>query len=262
MSRLVRSELLKLSTTRLWMGLLLGLVLTSVAFAVLTAVLAGSDSPAVQGAPALDDPATVRSVYTAGLGFAYLFALVLGVTAMAGEFRHQTITASVLAVPRRWRIVVAKLAAVGAVGIGYGIATVAASTAGGAPVLAIRGAAMTGAGLTRALALAVLAVALWAVIGLGVGTLIRNQVLALLLAVGIAWIAEPIVSILLNLADLGVVAKFLPTQATTAVVEPALGASGIAFTLLPWWGGVLVLAGYAAVSGALGVALTLRRDIS
>jgi len=262
--RLIRSESLKLFTTRLWWGLLIGVVLTSVAFAILAASTAGRSLGGGAASPGLNDPAVVRSVYTAGLGVAYVFALALGVIAMAGEYRHQTMTATVLASPRRLRIVVSKLITLIAVGAGYGVATVAAGVLAGAVVIAVRGGELRlgSDGVPRALVLAVLAVALWTVLGLAVGTLIRNQVLALLLAIGIAWIAEPIVAFALNALNVGEVAEYLPSQATSALVQPSTGGGGVTISLLPWWGGALVLLGYALVAGALGAAITLRRDIT
>ena len=261
----VRAELLKLFSTRLWWGLLLGVVVTSAAFAGLLAATAGQDVG--QGLPSgpLEDPATVRTIYTAGLGLSYIFSLALGVIAMAGEFRNGTMTGTALAVPHRPRIVLAKLAALLVVGALYGVAAVVTGVVVGGSIVAARGADVlpAGAELGRALPLAVLAVALWAVIGLGVGTLIRNQVLALMLAVGIAWLAEPLITLLLNAVDLGAIGRYMPSAATSAIADPiADNGTGVSYELLPWWGGALVLLAYAAVSAGLGTALTLRRDIT
>jgi ABC-type transport system involved in multi-copper enzyme maturation permease subunit len=263
MSRLIRAELLKIFTTRLWWGLLIAVVAASALFAGLSAGLAGM-GPDGQETPAASDPATVRSTYTAGLGISYLITLALGIIAMSGESRHQTMTATVLASPRRIRIVVAKLAALTIAGAGYGTATALAGVAVGAPIIMLRGgsARLFSDGVPGAMALAVLAVALWAVLGLGIGTLIRNQVVALLVAIGIAWLAEPLLSLALNALKWGFVAKYLPSSATSALVSPSGTSGGLRFEYLPWWGGALMLLGYAAVSGTLGAALTLRRDIT
>jgi ABC-type transport system involved in multi-copper enzyme maturation permease subunit len=263
MSRLIRAELLKIFTTRLWWGLLIGVVTGSALFAGLTAGLTGM-GPAGQETPGVSEPATVRSTYTAGLGISYLIALALGIIAMSGEFRHQTMTTTVLASPRRIRIVVAKLAALTVTGTGYGAATVLAGIAVGAPIIMMRGgsARLLSDGVPRAMALAVLAIALWSVLGLGIGTLIRNQVVALLVAIGVAWLAEPLLSLALNALEWGFVAKYLPSSATSALVSPPGNDGSLTFEYLPWWGGALVLLGYAAVSGTLGAALTLRRDIT
>lgn len=264
MSGLLRSELRKVFTTRMWWGLLLGLLFVWAALTVLQGSLAGRGPAGSPPTPGLDDPATLRATYTAGLSLAYIFALAFGVIAMAGEYRQQTITATVLCSPRRSRVVVAKLVAVALVGFGYGVVGVAAGLLAGIPVVLARGASLglAGNGVPRALAAAALAVGLWAVVGLGVGTLIRNQIVALLVSIGLAWIAEPIVAVLLNAANVGTIAKFLPSQATSALVSPPTSNGGLSVDLLPWWGGALVLLGYALISGALGIALTLRRDIT
>jgi ABC-type transport system involved in multi-copper enzyme maturation permease subunit len=266
MTRLLRSELRKISTTRLWWGVLAGLVVAWGGLSLLIGLVAGRSASGT-AFPRLDDPATVRSIYTAGLSTAYLFSLAFGVIAMAGEYRQQTITATLLATPRRSRVVLAKLAAVSLVGLGYGVAGALAGVVVGAPVIALRGEAtrLTEAGTLRSLAVAALAVALWAVVGLGVGTLIRNQIVALAASVGVAWLAEPLLALALNAAGLGAVARFLPGQATSAVVDAGAATSagsGLTSELLPWWAGALVLVGYAAFAGTLGATITLRRDVS
>ena len=117
---------------------------------------------------------------------------------------------------------------------------------------------LTTPGLWRAAALAVLAVAVWTMLGLGVGTLIRNQVAAILIAVAITFLVEPLLGLALNALDLDVVAKFLPSSASSAMTSPAATIGD----LLPWWGGALVLTGYALLFAAVGVALSVRRDIT
>ena len=263
MIRLIRAELLKFATTRLWWGMLIGVVAISALSAAATAALAGST---VQGTstPGLEDPAVLRGIYTGGLSITYMLTLAIGIIAMAGEYRHETMTATVLAAPRRQHVVVAKLAALTVIGGGYGVAMVATGVLVGLPVILGRGGSphLTQDGIPRALALAVLAVALWAILGLGIGTLIRNQVVALLVTIGIVSIAEPIITYLLQLAEWGSVARFLPGTATGALVTPVTDSGGVSFSYLPWWGGALMLFGYAVVSGGIGAALTLRRDIS
>jgi hypothetical protein len=73
MSRLVRVELLKLRTLRTTYGLL-------AAAALLTAFLAST--PASKASPS-----TLASVVTL-TGWSMLFAMVMGVIASSGEFRH------------------------------------------------------------------------------------------------------------------------------------------------------------------------------
>jgi ABC-2 type transport system permease protein len=257
---LTRAELLKFFSTRLWWGLGIGVITSSMFVSGVYAFLTG-----MTGFPGPDDPGMIRMTYTAGLSSTYLFTLAVGIMMMTGEFRHRTMTATALAVPRRYRIVLAKFGAVLGIGTGYGIASVLSGTLTAIVIFAARGYSiqLLGEGIPRALALAVLAVALWAILGLGIGTLIRNQVVALIVAIGLAWFGESILTLILTMLEYGNVAKFLPGMATTSLVAPAnVGDSTTtAMQYLPWWGGALVLLGYATVSGAIGMALTLQRDI-
>ena len=104
----------------------------------------------------------------------------------------------------------------------------------------------------------VVAVAIWTLVGIGIGTLIRNQIAAILIAVFITFLVEPLLSFALNAAELGSVAKFMPTSASTALLSPA----EVGFDYLVWWQGGIVLLGYALLFAGLGMLLSLRRDVS
>lgn len=262
MTGLVRSELTKIVSTRLWWGLLIGAAVYAALQAGVTAGFSGVDPGAGQpGLPGLDSDEAIRSIYATGaFSGAYIFALILGVTGMTAEYRYQTATPTFLATPRRARVVVAKAVAHLGVGIGYGVtALVAALVAGGAVIL-IRGydLGLTTPGLWRAAGLAVLAVAVWTMLGLGVGTLIRNQVAAILIAVFLTFLVEPLLGLALNALDLDSVAKFLPSSASSAMTSPATTMGD----LLPWWGGAIVLSAYGLLFAVIGVALSVRRDIT
>jgi hypothetical protein len=259
--RLIRTELFKFFSTRMWWGLLIATTAASTLFAVIYAgFVAGS-----YDIPDLDDPGMVRMTYTAGISVTYLFTLAIGVMSMTGEYRHQTMTATALVTPRRYRIVMAKLSSVALIGLLFGVVAVLSGVLVTMAVALIRGydILLFGDGIPRALGLAVLAVALWAVLGLGVGTMIRNQVLALFVSIGFAWLGESLISLLLLSLEMTSVAKFLPGMATAALVEPAdlTGTTTQVVTYLPWWGAALVLFGYAAVAATIGSVLTVNRDI-
>jgi ABC-type transport system involved in multi-copper enzyme maturation permease subunit len=262
---LIRSELLKVVTTRVWWGLLIGVVAQSVALTLLTTLLSAVNTPDGGSGPDWHDPAWARTVYSSGLSIAYLCTLALGALSMSGERRHRTLSVTLLASPHRWRVVVAKLVAVVVAGTGYGVATVLASVAVGAPILASKGGSsmLTDGSVLRAMALTALAIGLWTVLGLGVGTLIPNQVVAIVVPVAVAWIVDPILSLVLNLNGHGSIARFLASSASSAMASPVTSAGqGFDVSLLPWWGGALVMLGYAAVLGGAGAAATLQRDVT
>lgn len=259
---LVRSELTKILTTRLWWALLAGAALYAALQSGVTAAFAGVDPGAGQPpSPDLDTPEAIRGVY-AGAAFtgAYIFALVIGITGMTAEYRYETATPTFLATPRRTRVLAAKSLAHLAIGLAYGAVAVVAAFVAGGLVIAVRGhdLGLGTPGLWRAVPLALLAVALWTMVGLGIGTLIRNQVAALLVGIAVTFLVEPLVSVGLHAADLDAVGKYLPSRASSAMTSPAATYGD----LLPWWAGAVVLAGYAAVFAALGVWLSVRRDVT
>ena len=259
---LVRSELTKILSTRLWWGLLAGVAVYTIIQAVATAAFAGVDAgPGAPTSPGLDTAEALRGVY-AGAAFAgaYIFALVIGVTGMTSEYSYETATPTFLATPRRVRVVVAKSLAHLVVGLGYGLVALGCALVAGGVVVLLRGhdLGLGSEGLWRAMLLAVLAVAVWTLVGLGIGTLIRNQIAALLVAVAVTFLVEPLVSIGLYAADLDAIGKYLPSTASSAMTSPPTAYG----ELLPWWGGAIVLSGYALVFAALGVWLSVRRDIT
>lgn len=258
---LLRSELTKILTTRLWWGLLVGaLVLTAIQSGALASV-AGLDSGAPTGLPGLDDPAVVRSVYaSSAFSGAYILALVLGVTGMTGEYRYQTASPTFLATPRRGRVVAAKAAAHVIVGFGYGVAALTVAFAVGGAVILLRGygLGLDTPGLWRAAALGALGVGIWTLVGLGIGTLVRNQVGAVLLAVVVTFLLEPLLGLALAALDLDAVGRFLPSAASSALTEEV----SPMVELLPWWAGGLVLAAYGAAFAGVGALLTVRRDVT
>lgn len=265
MTRLVSTEILKIRSTRAWWAMLIGMVVLVIALTAFGAAFAGRSLPNSPPLPGPDDPAVARSIYTGGLtNFGYVFTLALGVLVICTEYRHQTVTPTFLAVPRRHRVVLAKWVAAAAFGVVYGAAAVTASALTAALVFSIRGfdVDLLGHGVPRALLLAVLGFAVWAVLGVGLGTLIRNQVVALLVGVGVAALVEPIVSAVLAFQSWGpAIVKFFPTVATAAIVEPATNAAN-PVEYLTWWAGALLLLAYGAVFAALGAVLTLRRDVT
>lgn len=262
----VSAELLKVRTTRSWWGILLGAVVWIGGLSALGAAFAGQSLDPSVPAPGPDDPDVARSVYTAGLtNLGYVFTMVLGVLVIGTEYRHQTITPTLLSTPRRWKLVVAKFVSSSTYAVVYGLVFLALSVGLGAMIFAIRGfdVDLSRGDLWRALALCVLAFVLWALIGVGLGTMIGNQVVAILVGIGFV-VVELIANGLLSIVEWGrQVIPYLPSNATNALISPDLPETGPgAVEMLPWWGGAVELVVIAAVFSAIGAALTLRRDVT
>jgi ABC-2 type transport system permease protein len=246
-SRALSAELFKLRTTRTSWGVTLGSVGLVVIISVIAA-LAGEFSPGDE-APGLD------LMEIAGL--VQIFALVLGILIVATEFRHGTITPSLLAVPDRVRLSLAKLLA--AIGAGALLGLVAAGLCAAIifPILSSRGVESGGSTseVIELIAGNTAASALFAGIGVGLGALIRNQVGAIIGALGWIFLVEPLLGIIPGFSD--VIQKWFPSGA----VNETAGTSGLDDPLGQVAAGAL-LAAYAAAFVVAGIAVVRRRDIS
>jgi hypothetical protein len=259
----ITAEFRKFFTTRLWWGMGIGVFIAGAGLAGVFAAISGSDFGGGGRQVRLDPTQTATNVYVAGLSIAYLMTLAVGVMGIGSEYRHKTITSTFLSTPRRVRVMVAKVVSLLGSGAMYGAIFLVGSVGVGATVLSLRGMSAfpeTGP-ILRTLALSLLVLGLWGLIGLGAGILIPNQVAALLVSIGVAWIVEPIAGLILGNWSWGAdIARFFPSQATGAIVQSVSGAPGA--NPLPWWGGALVLIAYAAVLAGIGSVLTVRRDVT
>lgn len=258
----IKAEFRKFFTTRMWWGMAIPVFGISALGSGLFAALTDKAGNKELGLPPSTDFQFANSIYTGAIQFGYLFTLCIGVLMIGSEYRHKTISVTLLSTPRRVRVMLAKVIAMLGIGGLYGVLFIIASVGVGGTVLTIRGfSAFPEPGqLTRSLLLLLLALGLWGLIGLGAGILIPNQIAALLIMIGFAWILEPIAGLLLGLLSWGdTVAKFFPGRATSAMLSiiPPEGSS-----LLSWWAGVLVLIAYGAVMAGIGSALTVRRDVT
>jgi ABC-2 type transport system permease protein len=242
----IRSEFRKLATVRSpWLLLAAGPLL----------VVAGVTGLVVSGGN-VHDPATARTAL-AHAGLAAIFPLILGILAVAGEYRHSTITDTYLSTPRRDRVIAAKLAVYALAGAAAGVTSSGAALAVTAAWWAERGGhlQLSGTDIWLTLLGGVAANCALAAIGVGLGALIRNPAAAI--AAALAWFAliEGIAGQLLGSG----LARWLPFYASEALGRSNLSATA---RLLPQWGGGLMLLAYAAVFAAAAVFTTLRRDVT
>ena len=180
---------------------------------------------------------------------ARVLILVLGIRAIADEYRHGTIVPTFLVTPERGRVFVAKTVAVASVGAILAVLTWAAMVAAASALAHADGTTLTlGQGAWRSLAGTTAAGAAWGVIGLGLGAAVRSQLVATV--GGIVW--------LMGIEDavrgwLGDLAVYLPGQAGLSL---ALAPASRALLV-----GALALGAYAALA-ALAGAWAVRRDVT
>jgi ABC-2 type transport system permease protein len=247
MTRLVNSELLKLRTTRTFLGLMAGSVALIVVISV-PAAAAGKFQTTT-------DPG--RALLAVG-GLAQLFALVIGVIGMTTEFRHGTITPSLLVEPVRTRLMTAKLAAqlVAGLTLGFVCYTVCALIV--ALILSGRGIATgftTGDWITAVIGGAI-GTMLYAALGLGLGALIRNQAGAIVAALAWVFVIEALLGI-------------IPGGVGDAIKKYGLGGVGSSLartadqsTRIAQVPAGFLLLGYALLLVIAGTVLFCRRDVT
>ena len=253
MINLLRAEWRKVTTVKLGWGMLLG----ALALAAL-GVVAQIASNGVRGNVALplSDAATQRSV-AASASSAYLFSVVVGIILITTEYRHFTSRPTFLIEPRRGRVIVAKLVVAALVGVIYGIACAALTAAIMAPWLSAMG--ITIGWISNGVLLSMLGdivvIAIFAVVGVGIGVLVRNQIAAVIGALVYLFVLEPLVDIIPVVKN---AYPYLPGAAASAIT----GASRGSLSHLDALQGGLVLLGWGLFFAACGWILTVRRDIA
>lgn len=261
MTRLIRSEVLKLKTvwsTWLFIGI------TALVVLALGAIIGfaprGGDSN--QLLPIRGTAGWFADIFSA-MSVAQTFGLVLGIIMVTGEFRHRTITPTLLAGPRRGLMVTAKMVVAGLAGLAVGVAAgVAALVVGSAFVAGRVGTfgVMLGQ-FGRIVPGVVGASVLYALYGLGLGSLLRNQVVALVVGLAFGFVVEPIIGVALP-----AVGKYLPGQAALALYRSTSAAtngfSSGSVNLLSWEAAVLVLVAWAVVLAGAGSLVLARSDIT
>jgi ABC-2 type transport system permease protein len=252
-ARLIAGEFHKTFTNRSWIWLLGASMAITALYASLT--IAFGDTPGSFTAP-MSSAQGQRTLMSVAAGAAP-FAAVLGVLGVTGEYRHRTVTATFLATPRRGRVVLAKLVAHAAIGAGYALVCSALTLAITLPWLAGKNIDLAvGAGeVTATCAGAVIAVAVFGLIGVGLGALLREQVAAVVTVLVYLFIIE---NILTNIPALDRWTPYLPGQTEEALVGSTLTDRQL---LQPWQGGIL-LASYGIALAGAGALIASRRDIT
>lgn len=249
MSGLLRAEWLKVTSTRMLLGMLVG-ALAFTALGVVAQIFA-SGQP---GAPALTDPAAVRGVY-ASAGSAAIFVLVLGIIGMTTEYRHMTVTSTFLATPQRGRVMVAKMVVHAVLGLLFAVVAFVLAVALAAVLLPLKEhASIEPSVIWQIFGGALLAFAFYGVVGVALGALIRNQIAAILGVLVWVLIIEALV-----VSFLPRIGKWLPGGALNGILQ-ATGPNGESY--LPVWGASLVLIGWTAVFALAAAATTQRRDVT
>jgi ABC-2 type transport system permease protein len=268
--RAIGAEALKLTSTRLWWVLALVMFIYVGFTSGIIGLFFGGLGEALGETgqtPAIPDEMLPPIVYSIATSIGYVFPVILGALATTSEIRHQTLTPTFLATPKRGAVLAGKIVALGGFGALFGVIALIASIGLGAAMLAIGGFDLGLADSDNwALAgRAVIAMALWAIVGVGLGALIPSQVAAIVVVIAFTQFVEPILRTAAGVWEwAGEVGRFLPGAASDALVGASFyGAIGMGTAApLEWWQGGLVLLGIALLTTVVGYFTTWRRDVT
>ena len=273
--RSVRAEFAKIFTTRLWWVIALVLFgYIALLAGGLAALFGGIESGAISpdaagtgGQGALPTGSLPPLIYSFASSVGYVFPVLLGALASTGEFRHQTLTPTFLATPRRAGVLGAKTIALFATGAAFGIVALLASVGVGALVIGAFGVdTMLGDGDTWLLVgRTILAMGLWAVVGVGLGVLVPSQVASIVIVLAFTQFVEPLLRFAASLVEWAAeIGKFLPGAASDALVGASIFtvATPADASMLEWWQGGLVLLAYAVAATIGGYFVSWKRDVT
>jgi hypothetical protein len=246
-TRLFAAELLKLRTIRAMWGYGLAAIL-----------FGGLLAAGTIGSPPDDDRFADDFQFDLVLSGAFpavVLALLLGMLLFTNEFRHGTISRTLLVTPRRPILVTLKLLVGAAAGIGLALLAVATTAVVAVIWLGILDVPLEVGDAADALWRSLLGVALIGALGAAVGGAVHSQVGALVGTLVWLFVAEPVVWVLLGLVDLEGVADYLPGVTVLSILDTEgenLSFAGTVGMALVW----------TAVATGLAVLRTSRKDIT
>jgi ABC-type transport system involved in multi-copper enzyme maturation permease subunit len=245
MSPVVRAELLKLRTTRTFVALVASALALSLLVVGLTTALSNN---LTEG--------DVRELFTAD--FSGPFILLLGIMGMAGEWRHRTITSTILAAPNRLKLIAAKAISYAIAGVVVSFVVTASLMLVGSIILSSRGeTTLDAATLVDIMWRNLVVAAYLGAIGVAVGAILRNQVAAI-----IGLILFPLVVELTLFGLVPDVARFSPINGVTSGLSNINTDQGSDLDFLDPGVAALVMCGWLSVLFAAGALLLKRRDLT
>ncbi|MDH4280447.1 MAG: ABC transporter permease subunit [Acidimicrobiia bacterium] len=245
MNRLIRSELRKLTSTKMPLAFIAVLIVIAALNAF--AVIAGTD---MDGSKTFISSEADQQSLMAFAFNAFMGAGLFGAIAVAREYGHHTVVPTFLASPRRHQAVLAQLTAVALGGavlslIGAGLTVAAIALA--LPTTDY-GFLVSGGNVAQVIAASTFTGAVGAVLGAGIGAIVRNVGGAVTLAVFTFMVAPPLVVQLANDT-----ASWMPANLANVLSGTVddVGQPAAIAAMLAW----------AAVPAVIGLLAVQRRDV-
>jgi ABC-2 type transport system permease protein len=193
-SGILQSEFIKITSLRSSVGLLLGIIIFGLGVSVALGVTLGDAGvPEVGSVGFMLDQVTIGTVL-----FGQLIAGVLGVLVIAGEYSSGTIQSTLIAVPSRVAVLAAKAIVLFATSTAAALLAMLGSWAATYPMFAEFGIeiGLAAPGVVFALLGGSVYVGLSAVLGLGIGTLLRSVAAGVATVISVILLLPIVLSVL------------------------------------------------------------------
>ena len=252
----LRSEFIKIRSTRSTYWTLLAMVVITIAIGALASFAAAHN---VDGGGRYFDP-TNRSLD--GLYLSQLVIAALGALTITSEYSTGMIRTSLTVMPRRGVVFAAKAVVFGAVAFVTGLVTSFGAFFLGQALMSGQhiNATLGQPNVLRAIIGAALYLTVCGLLALGIGTVLRRTAGAITASVALL-LVMPLLVILLPQSWQNDVNKWVPTYAGGEIFATKPDPTDPAVShLFSAWAGFAVLAGYAAVAMAAGLVVFFRRD--
>lgn len=250
MFKQMRAEWYKVFTTKTWIGI----VLAAFVFTAMT-VFGYVQIAGTLGIPTLEDVRLMNLLY-GGSATGVALALILGVVGATAEYRYGTVDHTYLVEPKRSRVLVAKLvvhaiigALVGLASFGIAFATTTAAVSGKVH------AQVSSSDLFEIGLATVAAFAIYTMLGVAFGSLVRNQLVGVAATFGWIFIFERLMVVFTP--DLG---KWLPGGAVNGLFGVTAIMNGQEY--LPRNESALLLLAYGVILIGACLIVTPKRDIN
>jgi len=256
LARVVRAEWIKLRSLRSTWVMLGALVTAIVAFGLIAAEVATGSVTTQGGGPALSGASPVDTVLT-GANFGIIIVAVMGVLVGAREYSSGLIRTTIAVVPRRWPVLVGKLATFVAVLLPAVLVSVLVSFFAGTAILTAAGVASTtwaAAGVAGAVLGTIGYLVGIGVIGLCLGILLRSVGAGLGVLIGGILFLPTLASALLP-DSWDSVLKYLPSNAGMSFTS--LDQAG---SMLSYGAGLAVFVAWCVLAVVAAAWTLVRRD--
>jgi ABC-2 type transport system permease protein len=244
MNKLIHSEIRKLATTR-WFKITMAITVMMAPAFTLLGVFADTRAAGVGDDEFVHGVLSVSAVSS-------LVLLGVGIAAMAGEFRHGTSVPTFLISPRRRDVVVAKLVTITGLGAVVGATSFGLAVAVAVPALGHKGIHHLAGDTPQMWIGATVATALFGAVGVALGSITRNMVIAIVGAIGWTYVIE---GLILTQA-LPSASKWLPVGANMSITH-----TGDSAGMLQPWVALIVLVTWVVAFSTVATRSILRRDI-